>query len=364
MPRSRTELVNTIDRWLRSDRIRRNEASTNRGYLRVAAIMKELRQEGELPRYAEDLLPMHIDTVMERAGRGRINTHYRSARTARPRQPHVLNQDRAILRSYARWLLTNQILSVDVASELENVKPVRQSRFDDLSLGPDEVPAILAAAERRHPRDRAFVGVGIYTGMRESELRELRVGDVSLEEGMADFVRDKARGNRLRMHLNADALDEIRRWLTWYAQFYGPLTHDMYLLPPRVRGAGRSGMRTADGSCGGYWPLAPGTKTSTFKRDITALLAAIGKPEAPGQGMHVLRRTFGRMMRAADADLREIQVALGHASVTQTEQYLCLDPEADRLAARYANPEFRLWGGRPPAGDNVVDLGSFRRRAG
>lgn len=355
------ELVKAIELWLDSYDVRKHTEATQRSYRRVAGRMLELRQEGALPRYVDELQPMHIDRTLLELSKGLVGTHLRSPKTARPRGEAAMNQDKGHLRNFSKFLVLNN-MHRDVAVHLKNVYVGREKRFDEISFDESEAEAVLETA-LRHPRDRMLVALGLFVGMRESEMRELRVGDVNLATQLIDFKRQKQRGRRMRIELNAFALAEIRRYLEWYEKGYGPLTPDMYLVPARMRGAGRSNLRARDG---GYWPLLPHKKASTFQYIMKGILRRMGKAPAQGQGLHMLRRTMGNAMIAANADIRDVQAALGHSSVTVTEGYLDINEQQKRLRNRYRDPSFTLWGAAKAAthtGDNVIDLASRRRDA-
>ena len=356
--RKRTDLAVCIDDWLSSQSVRKNAEGTQRHYHRVAKVMREMLADKALPRHAEDLLPRHIDHVVATLGKGRPGFGHK---TTRPRAPYTQNQDRSVLRSLGKWLVQNRVLIHDPAAHLTTVKYVREERITELSLSRSEALSLLDVAGKRHPRDRIMVALGLYTAMRESELRELRVGDVALDEGFVDFGRQKAGGDRMKMPILPQLAEEIREWLTWYAAWYGPLDADMYMIPPRKTGAcGRGAMVRADR----FWPVNPWRKSGRLAVDIKVLLERIGKRAAPGQGSHILRRTWGRMMVDAGVPIREIQAGYGHSSVTMTEQYLGITPQEEALKARFADPEFqqRVWG-HTHTGDNVVAFRSRRSRA-
>ncbi len=62
----------------------------------------------------------------------------------------------------------------------------------------------------------------------------------------------------------------------------------------------------------------------------------------PGIAPHDLRRTCAKLCRAADGDLEQIQLLLGHASVQTTERYLGTKQDLVRPLYRMFTSEFRL----------------------
>ncbi len=162
-----------------------------------------------------------------------------------------------------------------------------------------DVEALLGAPDPETPeghRDRTMLEVLYATGLRVSELVDLRPEQVGLNQGL---VRVVGKGGKERLvPLGEEAL-------SWIQAFYrGPradLLHERpcaHLFPTR-RGAGMT--RQA------FWYL--------IKKH--ALAAGIHKPLSP----HTLRHAFATHLLNHGADLRVVQMLLGHADLSTTQIY-------------------------------------------
>lgn len=272
------------------------------------------------------------------------------------RGDNALNQDRTILRVFSRWLQDEGYLVGNPAHSIQTVKVGEQRRFEDWVLNADQVDQVLDAAARRHPRDHMMVCLGVYGGLRDSEMCDLQWADISFRTGTMDFYRRK-QSSRTRLPINAQLMEALRTYYDWYTKEYGPVDPNWYVLPSRWNSPAKSHAMSHG------WKLVPHKQTYSFIRDVKIALAVVGMGKE-NQGVHVLRRTFGWMLLQATGDIRDVMVALGHRSQQTTEEYLFRNVEADRLVARYQGIGFHL-GNQPatPAGDNVVSLSSRRRTA-
>jgi integrase/recombinase XerD len=166
-------------------------------------------------------------------------------------------------------------------------------------LGVAEVEAILAAADPASPeglRDRAMLEVLYSTGLRRTELANLRRYDADLAR-LVVFVREgKGRKDRVVPLGERAAL-----WL------------DKYLVEsrPRLLGGGSEVLFVTD------WgePVSPEFVADAVRRAKER--AGIAKPGAT----HLLRHACATHMLDNGADVRFIQAMLGHASLATTERY-------------------------------------------
>ncbi len=354
------KLVDALSDWLSTDDVRQKAASTQRGYDRVVRLMGQLVEEKKLPVYAADFMPEHIDVVIA-ALRPGVSMRPRARNVPRPRSEASLNTDRTILRKITAYFQRAEITRDDRGRYIKFAKAGGRNRnYSDLCLdSPEQAGELLEAAGRRHPRDRVVVALGLFCGLRESEMLNLRLRDVDLRRKTMDFYREKQDAYHF-VDLNDAAVDELRSYLEWYEAYYAPLHEKMYVAPARAVHVAKVSNAEAINP---RWPIIPDRRASGFRRDIKILLAQIGKPVAEGQGIHVLRRTFANSMIDAGLDIRDVQEALGHKSQATTERYLNRSFERERLRRQYQRPDFRLWG--EPAtrsSGNVVDIREIRGR--
>jgi integrase/recombinase XerD len=167
------------------------------------------------------------------------------------------------------------------------------------SLTEAEVEALLHAPDVRAPlglRDRAMLETLYATGLRVSELVNLKVAELSLDMGV---VRAMGKGSKERLvPLGEEALDWLRRYLQQTrAEILGGKQSDALFVTQRGRAMTRQM----------FWSL--------IKRH--ALRAGVAKPLSP----HTLRHAFATHLLNHGADLRVVQMLLGHADISTTQIY-------------------------------------------
>ncbi|MDP1568544.1 MAG: site-specific tyrosine recombinase XerD [Vicinamibacterales bacterium] len=183
-------------------------------------------------------------------------------------------------------------------------------------LSVDEVDLLLAAPDVSTPkglRDRAFIEVLYATGLRVSELVGLRAQDVNLESG---YLTCTGKGRKQRL---VPIGDEAVQWVGRYVRDARPL----------LAGA-RSSSRLFVNARGG----GPGlTRMGLWK-----VLKAYGRQVGIARGLspHVLRHSFATHLLERGADLRAIQMMLGHANLSTTQIYThILDARLKSLYDRF-----------------------------
>jgi len=207
-------------------------------------------------------------------------------------QAHLIS----VLKSFYRFLLQDGLLESSPVSAV--ALPKKWARLPKyLSL--EEVSRLLAAPEAATVigrRDRAVLELMYATGLRISEVVQLRVADVYLEEG---FLRVHGKGGKERIVPFGDA---ARDCLKDYLRSSRPeLTKKGDVEQVFVNYAGEMFSRQ------GLWKMIKGYGG---KIGLAARLTP-----------HVLRHSFATHLVEQGADLRSVQLLLGHASITTTEIY-------------------------------------------
>lgn len=211
-------------------------------------------------------------------------------------KPRSISRLVASLRRLYRFALREGRIAIDPTLQLGSPKLPRSL---PKSLGEDEVEKLLHAPdvdELLGLRDRAMLETLYATGLRVSELVALKLSEVSLDMGV---VRVTGKGNKTRLvPLGEEALDWITRYLREARPriVNGQLSDAMFVTQ---RGDGMT--RQA------FWYL--------IKR--YARLAGISKHMSP----HVLRHAFATHLLNHGADLRVVQMLLGHADISTTQIY-------------------------------------------
>lgn len=216
----------------------------------------------------------------------------------------------SVWRRYYRWLLEQGAITEDPTARLD--PPLRAARFPK-TLSEAQVEALLAApdpADTRGLRDRCMLEVLYATGLRVSELVELKLFSVALREGL---VRIVGKGGKERLvPLGETALD----WLEQYLRDARPTllagrTSDHVFVTRLGRGMTRQM----------FWHLIK--KYATVAGIAPARLSP-----------HTLRHAFATHLINHGADLRVVQMLLGHADISTTQIYTHVARE--RLKSLYA----------------------------
>lgn len=206
------------------------------------------------------------------------------------------------LKMYFRYL---QLEGVLVENRVELLGSQKLWQRIPGVLSPKEVARFLAAPKRSgiyYFRDRALLELLYATGCRASELSNLRIRDMHLEEG---FCKVQGKGNKQRMvplgEASITAVAEYLKRLRPQLARLRPDETDWLLLT-------RSGRRLRREA---IWELV---KKYALEADVDVSISP-----------HTLRHSFATHLLAGGADLRQVQVMLGHANISTTQIYTHVD---------------------------------------
>jgi integrase/recombinase XerD len=212
-------------------------------------------------------------------------------------KPSTANRRLATLRRYYLWAIRHQRVAVDPCLQMVTARqPLRIPK----TLSESQVEALLQQPPAHTPRglrDRAMLEVLYATGLRVSELVSVGVLDVSLSDGVVRVVQGKGGKDRL-VPLGAEAA----HWITTYMKEARP-----ELLGARTSPALFVTARAAPMTRQSFWLL--------IKK--YAVLAGVRAPLSP----HVLRHAFATHLLNHGADLRVVQMLLGHSDISTTQIY-------------------------------------------
>lgn len=201
----------------------------------------------------------------------------------------------AAIRGLFRFLVSERHLKKDPTENLEN--PKLWSALPK-SLHPSEVEALLAAPDRSTPdglRDAAMLELLYATGLRVSELIKVRVDEMVMDAG---FLRTVGKGSKERIVPFGDTAKEV---ILKYIEEGRP-AFDKYSDPHLFLSVrGRPMTRQA------FW-----MKIVRYARE-----AGVKAHISP----HVLRHAFATHLLENGADLRSVQMMLGHADISTTQIY-------------------------------------------
>jgi integrase/recombinase XerD len=206
------------------------------------------------------------------------------------------NRRLTVFKRYFRWALRERFITADPTLKLQSA---RQALRVPKVMSEAQVEALLAAPDVDTPlgqRDRAMLELMYASGLRVSELVGLKTFHLSLNEGV---LRVMGKGNKERLvPFGQLAREAIVRYIQQGRPdiLKGQQTDDLF-----VTHHGHSMSRVM------FWMLVK----------KYALLAGITSPLSP----HTLRHAFATHLLNHGADLRAVQMLLGHADISTTTIY-------------------------------------------
>lgn len=221
---------------------------------------------------------------------------YMGARLTDKGKATSANRRLTVFKRYYRWALREHRIAADPSLRLA---PARQMPRAIKTLSEKQVDGLLGAPDVATPlglRDRAMLELMYASGLRVSELVALKVIDMSLNDGV---LRVLGKGNKERL---VPFGGEARRWIERYLSESRPVilggqqTADLFVT---ARGAGMTRVM--------FWVIV--------KKQAAA--AGIHTPLSP----HTLRHAFATHLLNHGADLRAVQLLLGHADISTTTIY-------------------------------------------
>ena len=253
--------------------------------------------------YSRDLL------ILARYAAGRANTDVVSLsrqdlealvreRMAEGRSPRSIARAVACFRGFYRFLVVNGRLQ---SSPADDLRPPRAWQALPKYLSVDDVDRLIDQPDVSTPRglrDRAMVELLYATGMRVSELVGLRPADINME---ASYLTCTGKGEKQRLIPVGDqAAAWVRRYLREGRQvLLGRRSSSRLFVNVRGGGVGLSRV--------GFWKILGGY--------------ASGAGLSRGLSPHMLRHSFATHLLERGADLRAIQLMLGHADLSTTQIY-------------------------------------------
>ena len=239
-------------------------------------------------------LAEHEDRGLLQAGEASLRA-YATARHAHTRAS-TANRRLAVFRRFYRWALREHLVTADPTLRLDSARqPLRVPH----TLSEAQVEALLSAPDVDTPlglRDRCMLELMYASGLRVSELVELQAVHVSLGEGV---LRVTGKGAKERL---VPFGQQAREWIERYVADARAEILDGQASPAlfvTVQGAAMSRQM--------FWKLV--------KRH--ALQAGIRTHLSP----HTLRHAFATHLLNHGADLRVVQLLLGHADISTTTIY-------------------------------------------
>ncbi len=238
-----------------------------------------------------------MDTAPAIASRGDVE-RYLAAQFHEKARSSSVNRRLSTLKRFYRWRVESGALAVNPC---EQVDAARTTRYLPKNLSEQQVEALLAAPDITTPlgeRDRAMLETLYASGLRVSELVGLKLIQLNAEQGVVKVV---GKGSKERLvPLGEEAVSWLVRYMSGARAGW---------LPPPSRSD--FVFLTARGE-----PMKRQTFWHLIKRH--ALTAGIN-PESLSP--HTLRHAFATHLLNHGADLRVVQMLLGHSDITTTQIY-------------------------------------------
>ena len=219
------------------------------------------------------------------------------------RDARSVSRNLSAVRGLCRWMVLEGRRTDDPSENLET--PAVWKKLPGV-LSLDQVEALLSQPDRKTPRgrgdkamllrDKAMLEVLYATGLRVSELVSLQVRDLNLEVG---YLECQGKGGKVRaVPLGNSAKEALEQYRDQARQsLHKGKGSSMFFLTNRGQGMTRQG----------FWKM--------LRR--YGKLAGIRSPLKP----HAVRHSFATHLLQRGADLRAVQMMLGHSDISTTQIY-------------------------------------------
>lgn len=212
------------------------------------------------------------------------------------KSPRSVSRYLSAYRQFYRWLLREGVIKTDPVALIESP---RVGRGIPRALTEQQVETLLAAPDPETPlglRDRAMLELMYATGLRVSELVGLELASVNLNQGV---IRVLGKGQKERLvPFGDEAHDSLKAWLHngRPALLKGAQSNSVFVT------SRKSGMTRQ-----AFWYMV---RRYALSSDITVKLSP-----------HSLRHSFATHLLNHGADLRVVQLLLGHSDLSTTQIY-------------------------------------------
>ena len=221
------------------------------------------------------------------------------------------------IRSFYKYLLTEQLVTIDPSTLLEAPK-TRRKLPDTLSF--EEIEQLIGAIDLSSPegtRNKAILETMYSCGLRVSELVGLKISCLYLDIG---FIRVIGKGDKERLvPIGSDAIKCIKIYKDTVRSHQSVSEKNQDILFLNRRGNALSRVMIF------------------YIIKSLALTAGITKVISP----HTFRHSFATHLVEGGADLRAVQEMLGHESITTTEIYTHLNRDFLRDTLQQFHPAFK-----------------------
>lgn len=222
------------------------------------------------------------------------------------------------LRSFLRYLHSNQLHPQDLAETLPAVKARKQNRTPSV-WSPDHVTKLMEAIDRGNPagkRDYAMILLVARLGLRTIDLKRLKLENLNWQENRITLIQSKT-----SRELNLPLLPDVGWAIIDYLKHGRPKVDSSFVFLRHLA------------------PLEPFADEDRLHQVIVKYMRLAKIPISPQKkrGMHSLRHTLASRLLQEKTPLSVISDILGHVSSDTTAVYLKVD--VDMLRECALNPE-------------------------
>ena len=205
-----------------------------------------------------------------------------------------------VLRSFLRYLHDSRITEDDFSQKVVSVPGVRQAAHLPSTLTVDQIESVLSCVDRESPmgkRDYALLLVASRLGLRASDIRNLKVEDISWEAHEIRITQAKTR-EPLVLPLPTDVGWAIIDYLKNARSISDAQEIFLRVVPPYI----------------------------SLKNPDNVLIRYMREANIPytrltHHGLHILRHSLATHMLDQDIDITTIQGVLGHLNIETTKKY-------------------------------------------
>ena len=218
------------------------------------------------------------------------------------------------LKSFFKYLFSNKYIEKNPTEKLSSKRRVREL---PVVLTFDEVERILDQPNLKDKlglRDKAMLELLYSSGLRVSELINLKISDLLLED---EVIRVMGKGSKQRIvPVGSSAIDFLEEYLTYSRPFIMKRLKSENYIFLNSRGTKLSRM--------GIWKMIDKyCKKAEIKKDVHP---------------HTFRHSFATHLLEGGADLRAVQEMLGHADISTTQIYTHIDRDYIKQVHRDFHP--------------------------
>lgn len=216
-------------------------------------------------------------------------------------QPRSVARILSGVRSFYRFLVLEKEIETDPTELLENPQ-IGKHLPEVLSIQEiDDIEQVIDKSKAQGVRDVAIIEMLYSCGLRISELCNLKMSELFLEEG---YIRVHGKGRKERLvPIGEQAIEKLRQWFVIRTGVKAKLGHEDYVFISTKRGTKLSRITLF-----------------VYIKDY-AQRAGIQKNISP----HTFRHSFATHLLEGGANLRAIQAMLGHEDISTTEIYMHID---------------------------------------